>query len=573
MMKVFIHFSQVLLCLCLLLFIGCKKDELISEEIISSEPTTQAEEFFQINLNGLIRDQDDQVVANASVIVDSEILSSSDNGFFTATNINAPNTGLYIKVLKDGYFTGGTHFYPTSAENSGIEITLLKKEYKNFVASAGFNGEFNDGAKVMIPPSGIQREGQDYNGTVTISSTWLDPEDESTFNTMPGALIAQNEAGEAQFLQTYGMIAVEMTDDAGQELQLKDGVTAELSFPLSSSLETTAPESIPLWHFDEVAGVWKEEGKAEKRNGRYIAEVPHFSWWNCDYPYDVTKVCLNITDQRGATINNLKPCLSNNNINSFCNPPNIYCGLVPTDEVFTLELRGFCDEIIHTQSIGPFDGTLNDINTVDITIPIPDHENLNFSGFSTNCTGSTLLDNGIVSVNIDGNEYFDLTIIDGEYDINLINCSFSASQASLTAFDIAELASGTQLIDLVEGQTVYETNIAACGTMLTEIFTINDGTNVSITSDVVAYESASETLIIAKYDDTQSESNNIIGFIGSQTGEYLGNVINSDFSIPGTTIPDNATITITKYDDVGGYIVGKFINGDFEGSFIAKRER
>lgn len=572
-MKVFIHLCQALLCLCLLTFVGCKKDELISEEIISIEPTMQAEEFFALNLNGLIVDEDGQAVPDATVVINGEIVSSNENGLFSTLNINAPNTGQYVKVLKEGYFTGGTHYFPNKPSNSGVEITLRKKDLLNFEAETGFETELTGGAKLIIPASGIQRNGQAYNGSVTISTTWLDPEEESTFNTMPGALLAQTEEGETQFLQTFGMIAVEMTDDAGEELQLKEGVKATLEFPLSNSLASSAPESIPLWHFDEVNGIWVEEGQAEKSNGRYMAEVSHFSWWNCDFPYDVTKICLDIRDQRGVIIDNLTPCLSNNIVNSFCNPRGQYCGLVPADGVFTLELRGLCGEVVHTQSIGPFEGTINDLTTVNISLSIPANQLLTFSGTVTNCTGNDLLENGFISVIIEGNEYFDYSLQSGQYEINLINCNSSASEVSLNAYDITELATSSQIIQLVANQTEYETNLSACGNSLSEFFTFSDSDETSITTKVVAYQSVAETLIIPQFDQGQNAGNVLVGFRGFGVGEFSGNVLDNDFFSSSGQGINRATITITRYEDVGGIIAGKYIDEENSGTFIVKRER
>ena len=46
----------------------------------------------------------------------------------------------------------------------------------------------------------------------------------------------------------------------------------------------TAPETIPLWHYDKTTGLWKEEGTATKNGDKYVGTVTHFSDWNCDVP-------------------------------------------------------------------------------------------------------------------------------------------------------------------------------------------------------------------------------------------------------------------------------------------------
>ena len=241
-----IKYSLIFLTLSFITFTSCREDDLLEVAPTTYTPIEKPEEFYTTDLNGIVIDDAGEIVANATIVIGEETVSTNQFGLFSASNINAPSTGLYVKVLKDGYFTGGTHYFPNEPTTSTLEITVLRKEQNSFDAIEGYEGELAGGAKVIIPSSGVQRNGQDYNGTVNISSVWLNPEEEETFNTMPGALIAQNQLGETQFLETFGMIAVEMTDNLGQKLQLKEGSLAELTFPLSTNLQGSAPTTICL---------------------------------------------------------------------------------------------------------------------------------------------------------------------------------------------------------------------------------------------------------------------------------------------------------------------------------------
>ncbi|MBK9318869.1 MAG: hypothetical protein IPM91_08665 [Bacteroidetes bacterium] len=80
------------------------------------------------------------------------------------------------------------------------------------------------------------------------------------------------------------MIGAKLFDGSGNELRLKNGVTATLSLPVIPEQLTSAPSSIPLWHFNEVTALWEEEGTAIFNGSNYTGEVSHFSWWNCDAP-------------------------------------------------------------------------------------------------------------------------------------------------------------------------------------------------------------------------------------------------------------------------------------------------
>jgi hypothetical protein len=45
---------------------------------------------------------------------------------------------------------------------------------------------------------------------------------------------------------------------------------------------SVAPPTIEMWFFDEVKGIWKEEGIGTKQGSVYVGEVSHFSSWNFD---------------------------------------------------------------------------------------------------------------------------------------------------------------------------------------------------------------------------------------------------------------------------------------------------
>ena len=67
---------------------------------------------------------------------------------------------------------------------------------------------------------------------------------------MPGSdLVALAANGDTTPLISYGMINVEMTDETGEMLQLKNGCEALLKYPAPEGF--TVHDTIPLWYFNE----------------------------------------------------------------------------------------------------------------------------------------------------------------------------------------------------------------------------------------------------------------------------------------------------------------------------------
>ena len=79
---------------------------------------------------------------------------------------------------------------------------------------------------------------------------------------------------------TYGFAYVKLEKD-DQVLDLADGYIATLRFRIEDSLLSEAPETLSIWDFNEVTGVWSVHGEATKEyvleQWVYQADVSSFS--------------------------------------------------------------------------------------------------------------------------------------------------------------------------------------------------------------------------------------------------------------------------------------------------------
>jgi outer membrane biosynthesis protein TonB len=198
------------------------------------------------------------------------------------------------------------------SDTMNYPIQLIKKEPSKFVALKKFNANEGviievNGATVTIPESSLEKsDGSDYNGTVDISVVYLSPTESPAMEPlMPGAdLMAIANDGDTVPLISYGMVNVEMSDEDGNPLQLKDGCEAYLKYPAPKGF--TSHDTIPLWYFNEESGLWVEEGYTTRQGEEYVGSVRHFTWWNCDiklengarlrcrlinYPYHSVCIC------------------------------------------------------------------------------------------------------------------------------------------------------------------------------------------------------------------------------------------------------------------------------------------
>jgi hypothetical protein len=277
---------------------------------------------------------------------------------------------------------------------------------------------------------------------------------------MPGMLYAQTETNEQAILETFGMLNVELRGSAGQKLNIKEGHTAEITLRIDDSQLATAPNTIPLWHFDEEKGYWKEDGVATKVGNKYVGEVSHFSWWNCDAPFPLVTLTVTIVDANGNGISNVGVGLiANGNtwpVMGYTNIDGQISGLVPSNQTIVLNVYPdyySCNSsnIIYTTSIGPF--------TTNTTLPnivinnSPTTMSSNVVGNLVKCD-NTNVTNGYVILNRTGG-YSVSPVTNGAFSFNEIYCP-SNTQFTLKGYDLENLQ---QTDSIAYNFTVPITNI------------------------------------------------------------------------------------------------------------------
>ena len=322
---------------------------------------------------GSVVDENNRPVTGATVTSGNKTTTTDRYGAFRFNSINLSKANGYIKVTKPGYFMGTRTFISVAGTTHTIRIKLIPKTNSgNFQGSTGGTINLTGGGKLVMPANAItDASGNAYTGLVNVSMTWIDPSSADLPNIVPGDLRGVTTSGEERGLQTFGMLGVELTGNSGQALKVAAGKTAELTFPILSSLQGNAPASIDLWHFDEATGRWKQEGTAVKTGNNYIAQVSHFSFWNCDAQFPLIDLCMTIVNSDNAPLNNVQVRIKRPNgsygygrTDSLGN----LCGKVPKDEALVLEILGQCGNIVASQNIGPFSATTS-LGTITVNIP------------------------------------------------------------------------------------------------------------------------------------------------------------------------------------------------------------
>jgi len=364
-------------------------------------------------------------IEDVTISVADQNKSTDNNGIAILNNASVYERFGYIKASKTGFIHASRSIAPTVGTNQ-VRIMMLPE----IVSGSTNSGEVatisnGSGASVLLNGNYVDASGAAYDGNVDVILHHLDPVDENMPDQMPGMLYAQDADGEEQGLVTLGMLAVELRGANGEDLNLMEGSTATITVPVDASLIANAPATIPLWYFDEVNGVWIEEGQAVLDGNAYVGEVSHFSFWNCDIPTEAYNVCFNIVDGDNNPLSGLNLTVTSTvfGTNSgVTNPNGQVCGFIPANEVLTLNAYvSICgDDPVFTTTFGPITAD----TTLDFVIDVagdPQVTTEEITGIFTDCDNNPVT-NGYVIINYNNAAYF-VAVENGNFELDFIRCN------------------------------------------------------------------------------------------------------------------------------------------------------
>lgn len=378
-----------LLTLGFLLLAGCARDV----DIFEPDPLPTEPDLVTASVLGLVLDEDGSPVFDAAVNLDGQVIFTNAEGLFYLKDREMP-VDAYLTVEKAGYFAGSRRFYPSAGKVSRIRIILLDDQpIGSFQASSGGTVDLDGFSRISFSPDAVAYpDGSTYSGAVHVSATPLYTDDPDLFDKMPGDLVGVNNEQQLRALGSFGMVAAELRSDLGEMLQIREGETARMELRIAPEQLSTAPAEIPLWYFNEESGYWVEEGQAVRQGDLYLAEVPHFSFWNCDAPFPLVNL-EGLVDfgETYSAYSYVRVCITAPGLNvtgsATLAQDGTFSGKVPKDEplVITVKSNDFCSEPVELYSaeIGPFSGDVV-LDPIPVNVP-PGVNAISVTGHLVDC--------------------------------------------------------------------------------------------------------------------------------------------------------------------------------------------
>ena len=531
------------------------------------------------SVTGFVTDENNLPVSGASVTFGTSTTSTDEYGYFRFNNQSVVKTAAVITVKFNGYFNGIKTIIAEPNRAAFVRIKMIPKANSgNFNGASGGTITLNNGLSIRFPANSIINPLSSNNtpstGQVNVSASWINPTATDLALIMPGDLRGIDANGAMKVLQTFGMAAVELFTPSGDKLQIAPGSKATISFPLPAAMSSTAPTTIPLWHFDEEAGLWKEEGFATKNGNTYVGEVSHFSFWNCDVPSNFVQFNCTVLDASGAPIPFawVKVSVVSNPYNcgfGFTDSTGYVSGYVPNNSQLNLEV--FTDQTCGTPVYSQTFNTTNiTVSLGSINIPPTTLSVANVSGSVTDCSSSPV-SNGYLLMLKNGSYYRYNLNANGAYAFSVVLCN-GPENVSFIGEDVTSGQQSTPVAFTINNGINNVPGIQACGTTTQQFFnyTIN-GASYTITAPtdtifsfpnpqtnpprIEVHAQRSTPSVPPTYDNISIgfTSNGIAaGSTQNMTLFYTRNISDS------TNITSPIPVNITEYGNIGQFISGNF---------------
>lgn len=249
----------------------------------------------------------DAPVSGAAVKTETGTTTTAADGKFT---VSAPvGDRSVVRVEASRFAEAFPVARVTSGQTTSLGVKLVPIGVTETVSvtSGGTVSVPNSPARVTIPANGlVPVAGGAPAGSVNVSLTPINPAEEP--RVMPGGFngIAAG-GGSVQPLESGGAMQIDVRDSAGARYTLAPGTTATIRIPLRTQ-SANPPATMPLWFFDDTAGVWREDGTATLQgtgaNRYYEGPVTRVTYWNADLVLDSIVVNGCVKDANGQPVAN-----------------------------------------------------------------------------------------------------------------------------------------------------------------------------------------------------------------------------------------------------------------------------
>jgi hypothetical protein len=535
-------------------FLSCRKNTASEQFIPDNHPITpDLTVKITASVAGFVTNEDDKPIPFAQVIAGSNETQTDEYGYFKIANTSLSEAAGLVKVVSNGYFTSYSTFTANAGKETFLRIQLLTKSNVGHIdAVSGGAVTAADGARVELPANAVVMDDSVYKGNVQVAIRQL--------SNLPGDARGLDTKGHLTYAQSAGGIAVELSTDAGQLLQIAPGKKATITIP---DVASSSPATISLWSFNESNGFWKEEGTALKNGNAYVGEVSHFSYWQGASSNLLVNFTMQVVDAALQPLANVPVMITQANVPqrvgygkfAITDANGFVYGPILANSSLILDVMTTCSVSAYSH---PFTTLTSDIDLGVISGNLG-QSLVTISGTVQNCSNAPVTDGYVQTY--DNGFYNRFPIVNGSFSYTGLACT-NTSANYVVVDNSTNQQNAPQTITLTPGVNDLG-QLSACGvsTLSTLSYTIN-GVTKTLSQPVYQMEdfyfATTSTVIAYLPNGTQDISLQFDGGSVTGSGHTLSEIFSPGFTGGRAVAPVPLTVTITEYGNAGGFVTGNF---------------
>lgn len=327
-------------------------------------------------VSGTITDMSGAALVGAVVSVGNTTVESDADGKYSLAT-DAGDVSVTATLLNYAQNSKAVTVKSGSLSTQNFKLSNIDT-YTEFDANLGTTLVAKT-ANVVLPTSYTLEDGTAYTGTVSARAMYNKVTTSEGKEAFPGPFLGEETSGDTKVLQSYGFIDVTLNAANGDKVNLGEGATATLTYPMDDNISDT-PATIPLWYFDTNKGIWVEEGEAtyDAATNTYSGTVTHFTTWNLDRKFD------------GAT---LQGCIEDSEGQ-----------IVPAAEIY-ISTAGWSKKVLNNDSTGTFE-FINAPSGIELSIIARVDDQSSAEQTLTLASGETKVLDSCLVLDIDSSELF-----------------------------------------------------------------------------------------------------------------------------------------------------------------------
>ena len=220
-------------------------------------------------LSGSVIDETGMAVSSATVKLDGQTVNVASDGKFNFTGI-AQQDVYKLEATSVAYYPAYKNVDNIDGSSLFAKIVMMAKTNLGTLNASTGGSVGVTGLRVIATATGFaNKDGTIYNGKVTVAARYITQTNPNIAGLMPGGdFRATDQNGNDGGMRTYGFVATEFTDQAGNALTPNQNVKVAVTIPAGMA----SPDQSPVnnWAYDPAQGKWAKPGPITQNGSEYF---------------------------------------------------------------------------------------------------------------------------------------------------------------------------------------------------------------------------------------------------------------------------------------------------------------